>query len=131
MYGFERDFWNTWRELERFQAFDSAPWPALNAWHNDDGGLITAQLPGIDPESLDISVRGDEVTLKATRSPTFDERATYQRRETQAGEFTRTVQLPFKVDASKVDASLSQGILTVTLPRAQEDRPRRISIKAS
>lgn len=130
MYGFERNLWNTWRQFEQFAS--SHEWPALNGWYGDEGALLTAQLPGVDRESLDISVRGDEVTLKGKRvAAEVEEGAAFHRQESILGEFTRTVQLPFKVDADGVDATFERGVLEVTLPRAEEDRPKRITVKAN
>lgn len=130
MYGFERNWWNTWRQLEQFAG--TPDWPALNGWYGEEGAWVTAQLPSVDKESLDISVRGDEVTLKGKRAAvTLDDDGAYHRRETMSGEFSRTVQLPFKVDPKRVEANLERGVLELSLPRAEEDRPQRIQVEAN
>ncbi len=104
----------------------------LNVWSGEEELLVTAEVPGVDPEKISISVEGDVLSIQAERNePGIDprnEKAAVLRREIEAGQFTRTFQLPFRVDSEKVRASLKNGILSVTLPRAAEDRPRRIAV---
>lgn len=140
------DVWSNWREVERLRhdmnrLFDRsgrfAPnvatgYPAMNMWTNNDGVIVTAELPGIDPEELDISVRGNVLSVKGVRhAPTLEEGASYHRRERGHGDFQRLFQLPFQVDASGVEAFYENGMLRITLPRAEADKPRKISIVAS
>ncbi len=129
-----------WREMDRLQremnrlvsSFaprGSGGFPPLNMWASDRDVVLTAELPGVDPDELDISVVGDTVTLSGRRErDTKGDDARYHRRERWHGEFTRTVQLPFRIDVDQVDASFRKGVLQLTLPRAEEDRPRRIEI---
>jgi HSP20 family protein len=106
-------------------------YPALNAWLSENEVMATAELPGIDPEKLDISVVGDSLTLRGIReADRIQEGDTYHRQERGFGEFSRTIQLPFQVDADKVEAKYEKGILRIRLPRAEADKPRRISIKS-
>lgn len=106
-------------------------YPAINVWSNDDEAYLTAELPGVDAADLELSVVGRKLTLSGVRKP-FEQEAKpeFHRRERLAGKFTRTLQLPFRVDAQKVDAHMSKGVLTVKLPRADEDKPKKISIQA-
>src|SRR5690606_31893910 len=91
--------------------------------------VLTAELPGVNPDDLDVSVVGDTVTLSGRREPdASDDDARYHRRERWHGDFTRTLQLPFRIDVENVDATFKKGVLMLTLPRADEDRPRRIEI---
>lgn len=139
-------FWSTgrrpywWREMGRlqremnqlmdsFQPNGRRGFPALNVWANQDEALVTAELPGVNPDDLDISVVGETVTLSGSRAlPETGEDIAWHRHERWHGEFSRTMQLPFRIDADNVDASYHNGVLKVTLPRAQEDRPKRISV---
>ena len=137
---------NSWNELARLQhemnrLFDSAPsrtnvyraprYPAMNVWTNEDGAVLTAELPGCSPDNLDISVVNEMLTLSGQRAPEdVPEGATYQRRERNCGSFSRTFQLPFQVDATQVEAVFENGVLEVTLPRAEADKPRKIAIQA-
>jgi HSP20 family protein len=106
----------------------------MNVWTNEEGMVVTAELPGVNPDSIDISVTGagDQLIVRGFRS-TFEapENSTYHRRERNSGEFTRTFQLPFAVDAGKVEATYKLGILIISLPRAEAEKPRKIAIKAA
>lgn len=105
-------------------------YPAINIWVNEDGALATAEVPGIDPEALDIAVVGDALTISGKREPeALEEGAAYHRQERNYGAFSRTFQLPFQVAADQVDAVYEQGVLSITLPRAAEDKPRKITVK--
>ena len=132
-----------WHEMDKIQRemnrlFDStfsrryrtAPsFPAVNVWANEDGLVITAEVPGISTEDLEIVVVGETLTLSGSRA--LDELnggGKYQRHERGFGDFTRTVQLPFPVDAEKVVASFSDGVLGITLPRMEEDKPKKITV---
>jgi HSP20 family protein len=118
--------------LPRGQRQRTATFPAINVYTNkDEGILVTAELPGIHTEELNISVTGDTLTLSGSRqSEEMPESAQYHRRERGFGEFNRTVQLPFAINKEKVEATVQSGVLQVTLPRAEAEKPRQISIKA-
>lgn len=106
-------------------------YPAMNVWLNEDSVIVTAELPGCNPDELDISVINDTLTLSGNRvAEELPEGAVYHRRERGCGRFTRTFQLPFQIDAGKVEAHFDKGVLQVTLPRAEEDKPKKIQIKA-
>ena len=119
--------------LPRWQRQKPAKFPAINVWANkDEGVIVTAELPGINPDNVNISVTGDTLTLSGSRQPeATDETAQYHRRERTYGEFNRTFELPYSVNASKVEASMQQGTLRVTLPRAEAEKPRQISIQST
>ena len=105
--------------------------PAVNVFVNQDGVIITAELPGVRSEDLDILTHRDSVTLSGARRTETEEAQGYHRRERGQGRFVRTVSLPFVVDPNKVEAGLVNGVLTLDLPRSEEDKPRRINVKAS
>jgi HSP20 family protein len=105
-------------------------YPAVNIWEKDGKAVVTAELPGIDPEKLDISVSGETVTIAgAALQETFVEDEIYLRQERGIGNFKRNIQLPFQIDAQAVEARYEKGILMITLPRAKEDLPKKIKIK--
>jgi HSP20 family protein len=80
-------------------------YPAMNVWTHEDGAAVTAELPGVNTEDIDISVVGDTLTLTGSRQPDeLKEDETYHRRERGYGRFTRAFQLPFQVEADKVEA---------------------------
>ncbi len=132
-----------WREMERLrremeQLFNEGAFrspmmrgfPAMNVWVNENGAVVTTELPGVLPEDLDISVVDDTLTISGSRKPEeLEEGATYHRRERGCGSFTRSFQLPFKVDPQQVEAVANNGILNITLPRAEEDKPKKIAVR--
>jgi HSP20 family protein len=104
-------------------------YPAVNAWTNPDGAVVTAELPGVDPESIDINIVGETLTLSGQREPEqLPEGARYHRQERGHGRFVRTVQLPFQVEAERVGAKFEKGVLEITLPRAEADKPKKIKV---
>lgn len=109
----------------------AAEHPAVNVFANQDGVILTAELPGVRSEDLDISIHRDFVTLSGDRRTETEEARGYHRRERRQGRFVRTLSLPFMVDPKKAEADLVDGVLTLELPRAEEDKPRRISVKTS
>lgn len=135
-----RVFGNMDRELKRIQSelgrlysggASSVEFPSINAWRNGNDIVITTELPGIVPEELDISVVGKTLTLRGARAPLGEKEETYHRRERWHGQFSRTVQLPFEVNADKVEAKYVKGVLYLTLPRSEEEKPKKITIKAT
>ena len=106
-------------------------YPAINVWSGDHDYIVTAELPGIDPAQLDISVVGDTLTFSGSQDlEALQEGETYHRQERNSGRFNKTLQLPFQIDSEKVTAQYIKGILELTLPRAAADKPRKIGIKA-
>jgi HSP20 family protein len=149
---FRRPFGNygirsPWQEMERWQREMSqlfadpffvaggrtAPgYPAMNVWTNENGAVITAELPGVSPADIDIAVTGDVLTLSGNRQPEeLGEGDKYHRRERGYGRFIRTFQLPFQVEANQVEAVFEEGVLHLSLPRAEADKPRKITIKTA
>src|SRR5262245_13706400 len=126
------------RELDQlFDHFGSpvargvhSAYPAVNLYETDDAFVLTAELPGIAPEDLDISLEGTTVTLSAERKPAAEERACVHRREAWTGAFRLALDLPVTIDAEGVEAVHRNGVLTLRLPKAPEHRPRQISVKA-
>ena len=108
-----------------------APFPPVNLWAGTDSVAVTAELPGISVEEVDISVQEDVLTIKGERSsPAADQELEWHRRERTDGQFQRTIQLPFRVDPEKVQARFTNGVLEIDLQRPEEDKPRRIQIQS-
>lgn len=133
-----------WEEMERMQRemgklmngftferpLGAATFPAINAWTTDDEEVVTAELPGVNPDDIEISIVNDVLTISGERKPADpDGDMRYHRRERFTGKFTRSIQLAFVVDANKVTAGYENGVLKVTLPRAEADKPRKIAVK--
>jgi len=107
-------------------------YPAINVWTNEDGAVITAELPGVDVNDIDISVVNDNLTLSGERKlEELKEDNQYHRRERGYGKFNRSFQLPFKVEADQVEALFENGILHLSLPRAEADKPKKITVKSA
>ena len=139
-----------WEEMDKLQRemnrmFDSAntnrlgdrpinsyDFPAMNVWTKADSGqVITAEVPGMNVDDLDIKVVGETLTISGSRpAPEEDENIRYHRQERGYGTFTRTIQLPFPIDVDKVEANYEKGVLKIWLPRAESDKPRKITVKA-
>ena len=127
---------NLQREINRLFSGFTPPFvhefPAVNVWLGNDDVIVTAELPGMDPGSIDISVAADTLTLSGSREKeVLKEGESYHRQERNYSKFTRTLQLPFQVNAGKVNAKYDKGILRITLPRSEETKPKKISIKSS
>ena len=137
-----------WREIERLRRdmdrlFEisvprlprtrTARFPTVNIWTNDQEGIVvSAELPGVSPETLDITATADTLTINGSRLPEdLPEGAQYHRRERYCDEFSRTVQLPYTVNTNQVEASAENGVLLISLPRAEAEKPKQIEVKTS
>ncbi len=120
--------------MNRFldRPLNSHDFPAMNVWTKADSGqVITAEIPGMNVEDLDIKVAGETLTISGSRSaPEEGDEIKYHRQERGYGSFTRTIQLPFPIDIDKVEANYEKGVLKIWLPRAEADKPRKIAVKA-
>lgn len=121
--------------LHRFgndQAQGARFFPAINFWHSGDSAAITAELPGVAADDVDVSVKDNVVALKGERKPqSLGEKEVWHKRERSFGKFSRAVRVPFNVDPDKTEASMTNGVLQVVLHRRDEDKPRRIQVRAS
>lgn len=127
----DRVFNEVFRGMEREfpMVAESKPFPALNVWHDEKAFYVEAELPGFTMENIEISLVGPELTLTAARRiDSGEEGATFLRRERVSGSFSRTIRLPVIVDPEKVTAKLTNGVLTVSLPKAPEALPRKIAV---
>lgn len=105
--------------------------PAVNAWEEDDALKVEMEVPGVKHENLDISLVENELAIRVALPEHEEEGVTYHRRERPVGSFQRRIPLPFEVDADKVSAELSQGVLRVTLPKAPSAKPRKIAVNVT
>lgn len=106
--------------------------PALNITENEDNLCLTAELPGMNPNEIDISATADSITLRGERkNSSTSKEVNYHQREREFGTFRRVIDLPIKIDTDKMSASYKNGMLTVVLPKAEETKPKQIQIKTS
>ncbi len=119
------------RMLSRFASPPATEFPALNVWGSVDEAVVTTEIPGIEPSSIDISVVGSSLTVRGSREPeTVKEGESYHRRERWYGKFGKTIELPFNVQTDRVEARFSKGVLYIRLPRAESEKPKKIAVKS-
>ena len=103
--------------------------PPVNVFTNENGAVVRAELPGVNADQLELTVANNLLTLKGNRvNDDVKDGVKTLRRERLHGQFVRALNLPFKVDGAGVSAHFDKGLLTVTLPRAESDKPRKIAI---
>lgn len=134
------DLFSSLRDMQRLQdslncfmsasaANSPSEFPLVNVWSSESGAIVRAEVPGIAPEDVDISLVHDTLTIRGSRkAEELKEGETRHRYERGHGQFTRSLQLPFGVEADQVEAKFSNGVLQITLPRAEAEKPRRISV---
>jgi HSP20 family protein len=120
---------NRWTDGGTFAG--PAAFPPLNVWEEGEQLCVEAELPGLNLKDLEIYVTsGNQLTLKGERKPCAPEKGIWHRQERAFGSFSRSLTLPFPVDADKVDARLDNGVLQVKLFKHESARPRKIPVKA-
>ena len=106
----------------------------INIQEQDDAYILSALVPGLNAEDLNIQVLDDVIRIEGeyTRSSPVDkaDENDYLVRELPSGSFTRTLRLPSVIDAEQVEAKIVDGVLTLTLPKAESARPKKISIQS-
>jgi HSP20 family protein len=135
--------WDPFRELQRevgrlivsldpFQVVRRVQgYPPLNVFDAGDRYLLSVQLPGMTPADIDLTITGETLTIRGERKRVEGVKDdSYRRQERPMGRWARTITLPDRVESAKVGASFSDGILTVSLPKAEDARPRRIAVSA-
>ena len=102
--------------------------PALDLYQNNDNLVAVVELPGMRKEDIEISVHDGTLSIAGERKSSHSNGEQAERSERYVGSFRRTISLPARVDGSKVSATYRDGILTVTLPKAEEAKPKRINV---
>ena len=107
-------------------------YPPINMAQDDDHIYLKAELPGMAPGDIDVTIEDDNLILKGNRKTDVAEPdVSYHRRERGAGSFSRTIALPVRVVADKAVAETRNGVLNLVLPKAEEVKPKKIEIKLS
>ena len=121
---------DTFRRSDWLQSSPSSSgsYPPLNIFRKDDDFTLVAEVPGIARSDLDIQVKGRTVRLSGSKSIKYPEQSSIHRRERLQGRFDRSITLPIEVDQDRVTAECHDGVLTISLPRAERDKPRSIRI---
>ncbi len=106
--------------------------PAMNVTQDADNFYARAELPGVKASDLEISALGNKLTLSGKREiPAESESVSYHRREREEGSFNRSITLPSQVDVERVEATYTNGILTITLPKTEAAKPKQIAIRTA
>ena len=130
-----------WTEMGRLQqavnellgdyAGATVDFPAVNLMANENECVVTAEVPGVEPNAVNLTVSGNTLTLEGERKPeTTQDDIIYHRQERSCGAFSRSIRLPYEVESSAVKANFSRGVLKITLPRKESTKPRRIEVQA-
>jgi HSP20 family protein len=110
----------------------SRAYPAVNVTQDGDTFYVRAEIPGVKREDLEISVVEGRLLLGGERKiDTGDKGINYHRRERDGGFFRRTIALPAKVEPDKVSATVKNGVLVIALPKSEETKARKITVKAT
>ncbi len=130
--------WDPMEDMRRLQRhlngmLECQPtYPPINVWSNEEGLIVQVEMPGVSPDDIDISVVHKTLTIKGKRpAEELEEKDVHHRNERTSGSFIRSIELPYMVEADKVEASYSLGILRLELPRAEADKPRKITVKTN
>jgi len=103
---------------------------ALDVYETDQDVVVKSSVPGVKPEDIDITITGDTLTIKGeTKAEEKVEKANYIRQERRYGAFSRSVTLPTSIVAEQAKAEFEHGVLTLTLPKAEEVKPKSIKVK--
>jgi HSP20 family protein len=134
---------SVWQEMERMRreldrisddfTLRRAPaFPALNVWTNAEGVLVTAEVPGVQPDSMDISIVDKTLMLRGSRQlEDLGDSTKMHRQERGYGDFNRTLTLPFHVETDQIKATFKNGVLTIVLPRAEAEKPKKIAVQTA
>ncbi len=118
----QREFFSEHWPLER-------PMPAMNLWDDGQNLCAEAEVPGFKMDELEVTVLGNELTIKGQHKSQQDNGRTYYRHERRTTEFTRVITLPVEVDAEKVEATLENGVLRIVMPKVKAAQVRKIEVK--
>lgn len=135
--------WSPWTEMNRLQgelnrlfgrgqaSSRTSRRPAVNVWEGDGRLVLTAELPGVDPDDIDVTVNRNSVALRGKATDVeLPDGQEWHRRERSADAFDRTIELPFEVDPDKTEAAFEKGVLTLELHRPEEHKPKKVQIKS-
>ncbi len=135
--------WDPFRELQRevgrlFDGLDPfqplrhvRQYPPINVYDAGESYVLSAQLPGLSPGDVELSITGETLTMRGERKrPEGVKDDSYRRQERPMGRWSRTITLPDRVESAQVSATFTNGILTVTLPKAESAKPRHITVNS-
>ncbi len=137
----EGPFFSLRREMDRlfedfFRGWEVAPWaegewfPALDVAETNDQVIVRAEIPGMEPKDIEVTLSDDSLSVRGEKKEEKEEKKkNYHRRESHYGSFSRVIRLPALVDTAKAEASYDKGVLTVTAPKMEKEKTKRVEIK--
>ena len=111
-------------------SFGSGVFPAVNVAEDGEALRVEAEIPGIRPEDLDITITGKTLTLRGERKLEEVGNVSYHRRERKGGSFHKAITLPHEINTEKIEAKFKDGVLTLVLPKPEHVGPKRIAVQA-
>jgi HSP20 family protein len=132
-----REMDRLWEDFFGPRGWGLRPWegewaPVVDVSETGDQIVVKAEIPGIDPKEINITLTGDVLTLKGEKKSEREEtKENYHLVERSYGSFSRSLTLPAAVNADKIDAKYEKGVLTVTCPKKEKVKPKAIEVKAA
>ncbi len=127
-------FLDTFDEMEKFFA-DRGPEgfaPAIDVYETKESVVVKTLLAGIDPKNVELSIENDVLTIKGETSKESEvDEKNYYRKEIRSGSFFRSVSLPAHVSSDKAEAEFKDGMLNITIPKAEQPKSKTITIKSA
>ena len=110
----------------------SGPYPSVNFWTGQDSVVMSAELPGLTEQDIELTVKDTMISIRGTypAQETGDD-VTWHRHERPEGTFLRSIELPFRIKPDQTDARFENGVLTVEMQRPEDDKPKKIQVKSS
>lgn len=115
-----------------FRGARTTVYPPVNVYEDTDNVYLTAELPGMEAKDVDIYAEPESINIKGERKIESEgDNVRYHRRERQGGSFSKRITLQTRIATDKVSAGMNNGVLKVTLPKAEEVKPKKIAVKVS
>ncbi|GAB6888452.1 Hsp20/alpha crystallin family protein [Desulfothermus okinawensis JCM 13304] len=122
---------NLWRDPFNFSLFRDVTYPAVNISENEKEVKVRAELPGLDPKDVELTIQNNTLILKGEKKLEEEEKKdNFHRIECSYGSFYRSIPLPTEIDESKVSAKFKNGVLEIRLPKKEEARGKKIPIES-